>query len=344
MRILFVFVGMLIALAFASCERTVNDCNGSCGKIYVANEGNETITVIDASTYEVLKFIHVDSGEDMMMVHNIQASGNGQWIWATYNYMESAESGFLVIDPVTDEIQSKVVFGADWNVAHVVFDSLSQFGYIIAADSNMVVEVNTSSLQITRRIYLGAGRSPHGLRYSRGKLYVANVEGHSMSVIDVASGGATEIATGGMAIQAAVLPGQYAFVSLYDTKSIFRLSIQSGDTISFALPAEAMGPIQIYPGGSRLLICDQGMLLDRPSSDKLYFMEMATGEITGVVTVGDGSHGIVTDPYGRHAFCTNRLDRSVSVVDMQELKVLCTIPVGVDPNGITFWTSTGGQP
>ena len=42
------------------------------------------------------------------------------------------------------------------------------------------------------------------------------------------------------------------------------------------------------------------------------------------------------DPTGRHAYVTNIYGNDVSVIDLQELKVVARIPVGEAPNGVSF--------
>ena len=71
--LLFSFVIAVAGMCLSTCNKAINECQGTCGKIYVANEGHESITVIDASDYKVLKFIHVVDEHDMLMIHNIQA-------------------------------------------------------------------------------------------------------------------------------------------------------------------------------------------------------------------------------------------------------------------------------
>jgi YVTN family beta-propeller protein len=337
----FAFSILAILLVFASCNKQEID---STKKLYVANESHSSVTVIDATTYEVLRFIKL-GGAEMRMPHNIQSRPDGKQIWLTYNDM-NGESGYMIIDPLTDEIISDVHLGSWWDVAHIVFDSASANAYIIAADSNMVVEVNTTTLALTRKFRLGPSHSPHGLRYAGGKLFVANIESRSLAVIDLQSEIITEIPIGGSGIQAAVSPdGQFAFVSVYDTKKIFRYTIATGDTVSFPLPSQSQGPIQIYPAnGNQLLICDQGMLSGRAASNILYKMDMTNGSIIAAIYARYGTHGVVTDPDGIHAYCTNRVDHSMSVIDIINDEVLCNVPTGVDPNGVTYWSTTGGQP
>lgn len=317
-------------------------------KVYVANETSENITVIDAATNDVLKFIDIRDGSgNMRMVHNIQSSPDGKTIWGTVNSMTGAMDKLVVIDPLTDEIVKWIDVGVGMKLGHVVLDSSSTFAYVTSTDSNLVIEVNAHSFVITRRFDLGAGHSPHGLRFSRGRLYVANLDSGTLSVISTADGAISDIPVGGMVVQTAVtVDGQYVFATLYDTKEVIRYETASGGISRFELPGSSVGPVQLYPdpAGTRLFICDQGLLLSRPSSDKLFVMNISTGQIISTIATGDGAHGVVVSNDGLMVYVTNKLNNSVSVVNASDYSIVCEIPVGADPNGITFWTLRGGQP
>lgn len=53
------------------------------------------------------------------------------------------------------------------------------------------------------------------------------------------------------------------------------------------------------------------------------------------IETGPGAHGVVVSRDGRHAYVTNMYADSVSVIDMKDLTVVTTIPVGRRPNGIS---------
>lgn len=343
-----VFLGIQLfslMLMFGACTK---DEVRTDWKLYVANENSENIAVIDASTNEVLKFIDIRDGSgNMLMIHNIQASPDGKTIWGTVNSTSGDMDKLVVVDPLTDKIVRWVDIGERMNLGHVVLDSTSTFAYVTSTDSNYVIEVNVLSYAITRKFNLGAGHSPHGLRFARGKLYVANLRSGTFSVITISDGTISEIPVGGMAVQTATTPDdRYVFVSLYDTKEVIRYETATGLINRFSLPTTSVGPIQLYPSpdGTLLFICDQGMLLSRPSSDKLFVMRISTGEIISTIAAGDGAHGVVVSSDGARVYVTNQLNHTVSVINASDNSRICDIPVGANPNGITYWTKHGGQP
>lgn len=318
-------------------------------RVYVANENSESISVIDAKTNSVINTIDLSDGSGaMLMVHNIQVAPNGKTIWVTAIPMvDSLQNTVVVIDAGTNNIMSRIPVGLKLHLAHVVLDDACNYAFITGTDTNQVIKINVNDYSISDRYYLGDGHSPHGMRYSQGKLYIANLESKSLTILNTNDGSFIDIPLGGMAVQAGVTQdGKYAFASLYDTKEIARYNIQTGQLTKIALPSSSQGPVQVYPtpDSKKLLVCDQGVLLNRPENNKVYIIDIATEEVLTTITVGAAAHGVVVSADGTSAYITNSQDNSVSVIDINSGIVTKTIAVGYEPNGISFWYETGGMP
>jgi YVTN family beta-propeller protein len=319
------------------------------GKIYVANEHAGTISVIDAATNKVLKTININEGNSNdLMAHNVQVAPNGKTVWVTGVPMDHiTDEKMVIIDAVADTVIYRKIMPVHMHMAHVVLDSDSKFAYVTATDANFVLKIDASTFQITTVFSLNTNYEPHGLRYYNGKLYVANMRARSISVIDIATNQVSEIPVEGMAVQTAVSPdGNYVFASLFDTKEVIRYNLKTQVSDRIALPASAQGPIQLYPtpDSKKLFVCDQGVLLNRPVSDKVFVIDIENATVTNTITIGKAAHGVVVSKSGKTAYATNSNDGTVSVIDVSSEKVTATIPVGITPNGISFWTETGGMP
>ncbi len=79
----------------------------------------------------------------------------------------------ILLYPGTGTIKMRIQLGKDLHVAHVVLDNESKYAFVTAKESDQVIQVDASTFQVLRKFDLGTGHSPHGLRYSNGKLYVA---------------------------------------------------------------------------------------------------------------------------------------------------------------------------
>lgn len=343
-------------LAFApACSDKLPEITSNA--IYVANEEAGTISVINAETREIIETIDLKDknvfGNDVMfMPHNVQVAPNGESVWVTGVPMEHGEEEqVIVIDPIKNKIKERIKVGVDPHLAHVVLDNESRYAYVTANEVSEVIKIDAKKCKEVSRFNLGAGRKPHGLRYYNGKLYVANMDGNSLSVIDVASSQITEVALGGVAVQTAISPdGQNVYVTLYDTKEVVRVNISTLTVTRLALPSSAQGPIQLYPtpNNTSIYVCDQGGLMNRPTNNKVYVIDLASFTISDSITAGNKVHGVVVDNKDQFAYVTNTDDNTVSVLEISTGTVIATISVGTEPNGISCWHKHGsdyaGQP
>lgn len=361
------WMGLLVllvwAVALASCgeEETPQNVH----KVYVADEISGTVSVIDVTTQKRVTTIDLtkkQGGEMLMfMPHNVQVAPDGQSVWVTaplmeYGTEEMAEGHggteetseeVVVIDPHTDTITARIPVGSDLHIAHVVLDNDSQYAYVTSNEVSQVIRIDARTHTVVNRYNLNPGRKPHGLRFHDGKLFVANMDGKSLSIIEPESGAISEVPLGGVAVQTACTSdGRFVFVSLYDTREVIRYDRASGSIIRIPLPEGAQGPIQLYPSpdNRRLYVCDQGNLMGRPPSDKLFVLDVDAASVVATIKTGQGTHGVVVSEDGAWAYVTNTLDDTVSVVDTKAQRVVATVPVGDGPNGVSYWYVTGGMP
>lgn len=321
----------------------------SLKRVFVANEEGQSVSVIDAGTNT--KLLNIDLSDSLVthvMPHNVQVSPDGKCVWVTgISHLESDAEQVIVIDPVTNSVIRRVYIGHDLHLAHVVLDDTGENAFVTAYEGDKVYQVSALTYELVDSFQVDTLCGLHGMRYRDGKLYVADLDGYTLTIINVNSGEVTHVPVGGMAVQTAVTPdGHHVFVSLYDTREVARYTVSTQQLSKIPLPAGAQGPIQLYPtpDNKYLYICDQGGLLGRPSSNKVYVMDIAMDSIVAAVTVGNQSHGVVLSDDGRFAYVTNIADNSVSVISTANNTVIATIPVGAAPNGISYWYGTGGMP
>ncbi|MCK6639319.1 MAG: YncE family protein [Bacteroidia bacterium] len=340
-----------------SCREQLPDITESA--VYVANEVEGSVSVFNASTYELIRVIDltdraVITGNDKRyMPHNVQVAPDGKTVWVTGVAMEEAafEDQVIVIDAVKNKIKERINVGLDQHIAHVVLDAHSEFAYVTANEPNEIIQINAKDFKVVKRFSLGHGHYPHGLRCFNNRLYVANIRAHSMSVIDITTGNIVEIPLGGVAVQTAVSPdGLYAYASLYDTKEVARVDLQTYAITKLPLPANAQGPIQLYPtpDSRKMFVCDQGGLEGRPLSDLTYVIDLDLFVISDTIRTGSKTHGVVVSNTGQHAFVTGTADNTLSVIEVATGTVVRTLNTGTAPNGVSYWfrknSGYGGQP
>ena len=347
--IMVVVILILAGMVMSSCDNNKKLSTTQPAKVYVANEEGGSVSVIDLQDSLKNTSINIsDSSGNMFMAHNVQAAPDGKSVWVTAVPMDSnGINQLVVIDPVSGAIKKRIQLGKNLHVAHVVLDNESKNAFVTAKDPSQVIQVDATTYQVLRKFDLGTGHSPHGLRYLNGKLYVANMDAKSVSVINIDDGKITDIPLGGVVVQTAVTQdGKFVFASLYDTKEVVRYDLQSGQIKRILLPAGAQGPIQLYatPDSKLLYVADQGELMERPVSNKVFVIDISNAKVINTIKVGNKAHGVVVSKDGKTVYVTNSIDNTVSIIDATSQKVARTISVGKGPNGISYWFETGGMP
>ena len=339
----------LIAVTQIAMLAAAGSAFAAVGRVYVADEGANTVSVIDATSFKKTGSIPVGLGP-----HNVQVSPDGKWVWVTNNgepgmaaqtmpaeKMPKAEHGAMAgagavwaIDTATGAVVAKVPVGKD--PAHVVVASDGRTAYINNGGDNTVSVLDTGTQRVVAVIPVGA--SPHGLRISPdGKqVWVANLKGGTVSVIDTASRKqVVQIAAGKGPAQVGFTPdGRFGFVSLSEENKVAVIDPVSRKAIRKI--AVGTVPIQLYatPDSKLLLVANQGTA-GKPGTT-VSVIDVASMKVAATIETGAGAHGVVIDREGHHAFITNTYANTVSVIDIGARKVIATVPVGKGPNGISM--------
>ena len=340
----------LIAVAQISVLATAGSAFSATGKVYVADEEANTVSVIDAASFKRISSIPVGQGP-----HNVQVAPDGKWVWVTNNgepakqdekmptakmpksgngAMASAGPGAVwAIDTATDKVVSKVPVGM--HPAHVVVTPDGRHAYVVNGGDNSVSVVDISALRVVETIPVGA--SPHGMRISPdGKqAWVANLKGGTVSVIDTQTRKEiAQIAVGKGPAQVGFTPdGRLAFVSLSEENAV--AIIDPATRKMTRKVAVGTVPIQLYatPDSRALLVANQGTRA-KPGKT-VSVIDLESFKVVKTVETGAGAHGVAVDRDGRYAYITNTYANSVSVLDIKDRKVVATVRVGKGPNGIS---------
>ena len=331
----------VLAAAGSACAAVVS--------VYVADEGANTVSVIDATSFKKIGSIPVGQGP-----HNVQVSPDGKWVWVTNNGdppkaadtmgaepMSKSEHGAMAgagavwaIDAAAGAVVAKVLVGK--HPAHVVVAGDGRTAYITNGGDNTVSVVDTAAQRVIGVIPVGA--SPHGLRISPdGKqVWVANLKGGTVSVIDTATRKqVAQIAAGKGPAQVGFTPdGRLGFVSLSEENKVAMINPVSRKVIRKI--AVGTVPIQLHatPDSALVLVANQGT--PKKPGTTVSVIDVASMKVAATIETGAGAHGVVVDRDGRHAFVTNTYANTVSVIDVVERKVVATVPVGKGLNGISM--------
>ncbi|WP_157572073.1 YVTN family beta-propeller repeat protein [Hydrogenophaga taeniospiralis] len=317
-------------------------------QVYVANEGADTVSVLDAASFQTLASVRVGR-----MPHNVQVSPDGKFAWVTNNgepgpmadaaahkgmapgaHGAMAQPGAVwVIDTGTQAIVARVPVGM--HPAHVVVSPDGRLAYVTNGGDNSVSVIDTSARKLVASIPVGP--FPHGLRISPdGKeVYVANLKGGTVSVIDTASQKAVaQVAVGKGPAQTGFTPdGRWAFVSLSQENAVAVIDPATRQVVRKI--AVGSVPIQLYatPDSRTLLVANQGSR--QKPGNTVSLIDLERFKVAKTVVTGAGAHGVAIDREGRYAYVSNTYANTVSVLDLKDRKIAKTVPVGQAPNGIS---------
>jgi YVTN family beta-propeller protein len=286
-------------------------------RIYVSEQANKTLVVIDGKTLQPIKSIQLSGNPNL-----IDITPDGRWVYAAIA---------------------------------LTYDDYSEFPQIKAGPSGGVDVIDTTSLTNVKTISIRGGIhdlnvTPDGKFVIAGTSRGARPPANNMIVIDTA----TKEISWRLLMSPAPSPMAISTNPDGSTKMIYA---QSGgpnafSVIDFAaqakvnevklpeLPAEKQnrhGPPS--PSHGIWVTSDQKTLviISRLNS-ALYTYSLADLKLAGTVPLsGKGAGWLVVTPDDKFAYVANEHTNNVSVVDLKELKEIALIPAGFAPARNAAW-------
>ncbi|MEO6015627.1 MAG: cytochrome D1 domain-containing protein [Polaromonas sp.] len=320
----------------------------AAGRVYVANEEADTISVFDAASFKSIANVRVGRKP-----HNVQVSPDGRFVWVTNNGEADTPTGAAahqamakdeheamagagavwIIDTHNDAVVAKIPVGL--HPAHVVLAPDGRLAYVTNGGDNTVSVVDIPAQRVVANI--AVGKFPHGIRLSPDgrQAYIANLKGDTVSVVDTDSQKEVmQIPVGKGPAQVGFTPdARLAFVSLSEENAVAVIDPATRKVIR-KLAVGAV-PIQLFatPDSRTLLVANQGTR--KKPGHTVSVIDLQSLKVVGTIGTGFGTHGVAIDRTGQYAYVTNTYAGSVSVLDVKARKVVATVAVGKGPNGIS---------
>ena len=320
-------VGALVALltVLSGCteERPASTAPPPSGSVWVADEGADSISVIDAATNAVRMTLN-----GIKAPHNIQVGRGGAVVYAV-----SSAGVVVAIDPMTYRVTATAPTGAQ--PAHVI-EAPNGKVYVTNSGDGTVSVYQAPGLSPAGRITLDG--MPHGLRPAAGGsvIVVANTMNGALDLIDPATDtyvGAVPV--GSSPVQVAVsADGKYAYTGISEPPSVVKVDLAQRKVVGSA--AVPNTPVQLYltPDETQVVSADQGK--KDTQGHTLSVIDTTAMTTRGTVATGAGPHGVVIEASGDWAWVTNSYDNTVTAVDLSTLTAMDPIPVGTQPSGISY--------
>ncbi len=196
---------------------------------------------------------------------------------------------------------------------------------------------------------LCASVAKHLLAIATGTIIASNMNAHSVSIVDVASGSTiATLQTGEGPHEVAVShDGGRAVVSIYGNRAAIGSSLMVIDlNASTAAPRLIeLGAGNQRPHGLAFLPGDKQLLVTGERAQRVLLVDLESGAIDSSMSTGQATtHMVTLSRDGQRAFTTNITAMSVSAIDVATRTVRATFPVGarieglaVTPDGREVW-------
>ena len=284
-------------------------------RIFVSEEGNNTVMVIDGKTLKVTKTIPLSGNPNL-----IDITPDGRWIYAAIA---------------------------------LTYDDLSEFPKVKANPTGGVDVIDTQSLQKVKTIAMTGGVHDLNVTPDGKFVIVGNARGGRANVMTVVDTKTNEVAWT-LPMDPAPSPMAVSKNPDGSTKSIFAQNgrdngfqvvdfatrkvtntiklpdITSQEQNQYGPPAASHG-IMVTPDQKTLLVNSR-------FNSALYAYSLPDLKFQGVATLGGKGAGWLTiTPDGKTAYVANEHTNNVSAVDIKTMKEMARIPVGFAPARNIIW-------
>lgn len=263
-------------------------------RVYVANSGDGTVSVIDTATNQLVGTIEV-GGQPMAVVVESPAQRA---------YVADAASGTVaIIDTAAQTVTGSIAVGLE--PSGMVVDEVTRRLYVANAGEDTVSVVDTRRDVVIATVAVGQRPVALALDSAAGLVLVATIEDDRPSQIDVASNVASPIPAGD--VTSDVVVDSRANRTVWAFPGTSEVALVGQDTI--AIPV-GKGPssLAVDTGADRLFVANT---LD----DTVTTIATSAEVVLATVAVGDGPTAVAVDTDTHRLFVANTNDDSVSVID-----------------------------
>ncbi len=297
--------------------------------VWVANYDSSTISVISTSNNVVVKTITLGSGYYPV---SIAITPNGQYVYVT----DSNNGDLSVINTVTYAVTT-ISLGPSssypWDVA---FTPNGQYAYVVLRGTDVVDVINTATLGVSDTITLPSGANPWSVSITPNGQYAYIVDTNDAAVNVIST--STLLPVSGDPIAVAPSPTVLVFAPNGNYGYLISLAQKPANVISTStnLPIATFGGYYqsfgaaVTPNGQDIFVTDYNTGVVYEYSTSTYAM------IAGPITTAQAAYGVAVTPNGEYAYVTNQQAASVTVINVATGKVITTIPVGLNPEGVAI--------
>jgi YVTN family beta-propeller protein len=306
--------------------------------VYVVNEDDDTVSVIDGITKNVIASIPVGKWP-----HYIALDPGGKRVYVT----NGESNSISVIDTATHRVVSTIE-GIKSDPQQIVIHPAGRIAYVPCYDTADLHVIDLMEGRINARIRVGEGAHSIALSSDGRRVYGVSLRDPQVRVIDTTFNKVVATFTvgeGACGIAVSLDGGRLYLgghgVGMWMGKGEKNMDIRVIDASTFkqlSLIRCGIMPIAVKLSydGKQTYVVSHG-------SGELHMIDNVNHKTTSV-KVGKDCRDLVGTIDGKWVYVTNRGDHTVSVVDVSAKKVVATVRVGKSPVGIALNESTRLMP
>lgn len=320
-------IGFLALLASSCGDDAPTDPVDETGKLlYVASSVANTISVIDTQTNAVTDTLTLDAPARILRLHPFRSS--------FYAVQPARDRVIKLLQRDSSVIAAIPTLGrTPWDLTFTATPDAAQ-AFVSLHDSNTVAVVRLAEDRVLQSIPVGRGPGDIELDLtSRGRIWVVNELGRSISVIDLSNNTVIKTLTVVTQPRHVLFSGSLAYVTDAATATVQPVRLDTLETDPNA-PAVQVGRqpegMALQPNSNNLLVANNG-------DNTLLIVDLVAPETRTIVPTGAGPTEILVNNAGTRAYVANTGESSITVVDLTAKQVLATIPVGAAPRGMALF-------
>ncbi len=296
--------------------------------LLVANKHDDTLSIVDPTTCRVGATIPVGHNP-----HEVVITPDGRLLFAS-NYDPPGDT-ISVVDLVQRRLIRQIPTGASVRIHGAAMAPDGSRAYFTAGQSGEVVEIDTRTLTVTRRIATG-GKISHMVEVSPDgrRLYTANIDSRDVSVIDRA--------TGELITRIPCDAGCEGFQFTPDGRRLWAGNHLAGNiTIIDTATHEVVETIPCPGMPLRIRFTRDGkraLVSNWVKEGEVVVIDATTRREIGRVRVGNQPVGLLLSPDDSTVIAASMSSDELHVIDLDSLKVVRRFETGKGPDALAWWT------
>lgn len=329
MRKIMITIGLLSTIALVGCSSVGSkEFEEGSQYFYVPNAADGSISVIDPVEAKVVDSIHLGTEQAS---HGIALSLDGTKLFTGTGF---AGKSLVVIDTNRKEKLNEI--NLDDGVHGIDLSPDGKYLYVslnpgLGEKGGGLAIFDTQTMGKIADVETGEGPAHVAVTPSGSQVWVANVNGNTVSVIDTKTSQQLKIIeVGKVPNEVAITPdGKWAFVANVDSDLISVINIETLSVVKSVKAGDGPHGVTVSPDGEELWISNNN------SND---ITVIATRTLTPKVTIPTGSYanhvGFSKD--GKFAFVSNRQSNDIVKINAENKEIIARIPVGSEPHEISL--------